>query len=435
MIRKIILFLVILFLNNNCSFDTKSGIWTNDEKIKKISAKNNKVRVLFEKEEIKKSEFNQNFLIKTPLKVNLKENTSDNNSGLQFINENFKKKSKYRFSEIKYFDNFSPELIFNKKHLIFFDKKGSVIKFDDTSKIIWKKNFYTKKEKKLLPILNFSSNDKIIIVTDNIGKYYALNINNGELLWSKNHNAILNSEIKIDGDRFYVADTENDLICFSLIDGNEIWKFQTDYSLIKSQKKLSIVFDDAKVYFNNSRGEIYSFSKNNGNLAWITSIVEDVETSKSFLLKTSKIVLDEDNLFVSNNKDTFFSIDKNTGLINWTQNISSELKPIIAENMIFSISSDGYLFIMEKISGNILRITDILKDIKSGKFKKNSMSGFVAGSSKIYLSMNNGKILQIDIKNGKLSTILNISRSKISRPFVNDGKMFIVKENSIIKLN
>ena len=63
------------------------------------------------------------------------------------------------------------------------------------------------------------------------------------------------------------------------------------------------------------------------------------------------------------------------------------------------------------------------------------MSGFVAGSSKIYLSMNNGKILQIDIKNGKLSTILNISRSKISRPFVNDGKMFIVKENSIIKLN
>ena len=54
MIRNIILFLVILFLNNNCSFDTKSGIWTNDEKIKKTSTKNNKVRVYLKKKRLKK---------------------------------------------------------------------------------------------------------------------------------------------------------------------------------------------------------------------------------------------------------------------------------------------------------------------------------------------------------------------------------------------
>ena len=63
------------------------------------------------------------------------------------------------------------------------------------------------------------------------------------------------------------------------------------------------------------------------------------------------------------------------------------------------------------------------------------MSGFVVSSNKIYLSMNNGKIMQIEISNGKISSILKISRGKISEPFINNGKMFIVKSDRIIKLN
>ena len=33
--------------------------------------------------------------------------------------------------------------------MIFFDNKGSILKFDENSKLIWKKNYYTKSEKKL----------------------------------------------------------------------------------------------------------------------------------------------------------------------------------------------------------------------------------------------------------------------------------------------
>jgi len=64
-----------------------------------------------------------------------------------------------------------------------------------------------------------------------------------------------------------------------------------------------------------------------------------------------------------------------------------------------------------------------------------SISGFVVGLNKIYLSLNNGKILEINISNGKLTNILKISRGKISKPFINSGKIFIVKNDGIIKLN
>ena len=64
-----------------------------------------------------------------------------------------------------------------------------------------------------------------------------------------------------------------------------------------------------------------------------------------------------------------------------------------------------------------------------------SISGFVVGLNKIYLSLSNGKILIINISDGKLTNILKISRDKISSPFINSGKMFIVKNDGIIKLN
>jgi len=61
--------------------------------------------------------------------------------------------------------------------------------------------------------------------------------------------------------------------------------------------------------------------------------------------------------------------------------------------------------------------------------------GFIVGSKNIYLTTNNGKLLVIDIKNGKLSSILKIDNEKVSRPFVLNQSLFIIKDNSIIKLD
>ena len=193
MIKKIFFIISIFILYSNCSFDTKSGIWTNSEKIEKITEV--KETILFKKKNYDIKEFNKELLIEIPLDVSKNNNKyQTNNFGVLFVREDLSKKSKYKYSKIKYFDNFNPELIFDKDSLIFFDKKGSIIKFDDKSKIIWKKNFYTKREKKLLPILKFTSNNNQLIVTDSFAKYYAMDLNTGEKLWEKNHKVVFISD-------------------------------------------------------------------------------------------------------------------------------------------------------------------------------------------------------------------------------------------------
>ena len=53
-----------------------------------------------------------------------------------------------------------------------------------------------------------------------------------------------------------MIDSKNVLRCYSIKDGNEIWKIKTEKALIKSTKKLSLIIVDNKVYFNNSIGDI-----------------------------------------------------------------------------------------------------------------------------------------------------------------------------------
>ena len=74
-----------------------------------------------------------------------------NNDGRLNYDGLLKKSSRYKFSKIKNFYKFEPTIPFNNKNIIFFDNNGSILQFDDQSKLIWKKNYYSKSEKKLKP--------------------------------------------------------------------------------------------------------------------------------------------------------------------------------------------------------------------------------------------------------------------------------------------
>ena len=286
---------------NNCSFDTRSGIWT-EEPISLKSEENKEIKELFKNEILNENEFNPNLKIDVKNFNENKNKIKGNNFGALQVNSNFEKISKYNFKKIKYFDQFEPEVIFFDKDLVFFDKKGSIIKFDDKSTIKWKVNHYSKKEKKLLPLLRFAKGGKNLLVTDNFAKIYLIDTSNGKIIWEKDHKVSLISQIKVDGNKFYVLDANNIFSCFSLVDGNQIWEFKTEKKLINSQKQTSVVINKESVIFNNTKGEIISLDKLNGNLNWLTPTIEYGESFQSFLVKNSDLVLNKNSVYFSNNK-------------------------------------------------------------------------------------------------------------------------------------
>ena len=434
MIKNIFIILISILILNSCSFDTKSGIWTK-ETISLEGKENNRIKELFKKKISNENEFNPKLEI---VIKNFSENRNKytgNNFGALKVDTNFKDISNYNFSKIEYFDQFEPEAIFIDKNLIFFDRKGSIIKFSEDSKISWKVNYYSKKEKKLSPLLKFERSGKNLLVIDNFAKIYLINTFNGKLIWKTEHNVSLISQIKIEDNKFYVLDANNTFSCYSLLNGSKVWDFVGEKKLISSQKQTSIVINNESVIFNNTRGEIISLDKFNGNLNWITPTMEYGESLQSFLIKNSDLVLDENNLYFSNNNNSFISLDVNLGFVNWKQDISSYLRPVIIDNIILTISPKGYLYILDKNSGNIIRITDLFYNLNPKKRKNLEINGFVATTDKIYLTTKNGKITKVNIKNGNIDLVYRVSRNKISKPYVNNSKIYIIKNNGIVKIN
>ena len=61
--------------------------------------------------------------------------------------------------------------------------------------------------------------------------------------------------------------------------------------------------------------------------------------------------------------------------------------------------------------------------------------GFIVGEQNIYITTNNGRLIIVDISTGRSSSILKIDNEKISRPFILNKNLFIIKDNAIIKIN
>ncbi len=432
--NKILILIFFIIFITGCSLNKNSKFWTSSENI--VQENNENYKKIFVEEKVLEKEFNSS------LKINLKKISNNlyqrkyhNNDGMLNYDGKLKKSSRYKFSKIKNFYQFEPIISFSKNNLIFFDNKGSILKFNENSKLIWKKNYYTKSEKRLKPILQIANDQKNIIVADNIAKIFRLDINNGNLIWSQNNLAPFNSQIKIYKDKFFIIDFTNTLRCFSIENGEELWNIKTENSLIRSQKKLSMVIVDQNLYFNNSIGDISAVSIDKGELLWQLPTQSSLIYESSFSLEASDIVTDTKNIFFSNNRNEIFSIDVKTGSFNWKNKVNSNLRATLVGDLLITVSLKGYLVIINKNSGEIIRITDIFKNFKIKKRENIKPTGFIVGSKNIYLSTSNGRLLVIDNFTGKTNSVLKIDNAKISRPFILNQNLYVVKDNGIIKLD
>ncbi len=431
MIRILIYILIFSFLSN-CSFNKNSKLW-NKKEIKIENKKN--IKRIVSKEKIIEKELNSN--LKLDLS-NIKYNTSLNNYndfGFQLYQGNLDYIGNFKFSRHGNDEFTKTNPVFFENGLIYFDNKGSILRFGNNKKIIWKKNYYTKLEIKSNPKLTFNIHKDKLIVVDNISNLYLINLNNGNLIWKKNNDYPFNSEIKIHKEKFFVVDYLNTLKCYKLADGSECWNVKTEDAFTISDTKNSIIVVNNRLVFNNSIGDITAVDINTGSIIWQTPTQSSKIKDKTYNFKISQIVSDGESVFFSNNNNEFYSIDLRTGILNWLNNINSSVTPIILNNLIFTVSKDGYFYVIQKKQGNIIRINDIYKNLQIKKFNKKEPVGFVIGKDFFYVTNMDGKLMKINLNNVKIVKIENISKSTVSKPIIFNKKLYVVRNGSILEYN
>ena len=112
-----------------------------------------------------------------------------------------KKIGKNKFKSI---ENFFEPLI-QKDKIFFADFSGNIYNYSlDGKQIIWKFNFYKKRYKNFPIKIQLSLFENNLIVSDNLGYFYSINIETTKINWAKNYGIAFNSNLKIKDNKIFL---------------------------------------------------------------------------------------------------------------------------------------------------------------------------------------------------------------------------------------
>ena len=443
--KKKIFFFLIFILLNSCSFDTKTGIWGDSEKEKvRISELEKKQKNIVDKYKVYSSEnlyeeevnLSKNIVLSKPRK-----NLSWEMSGLNYQNflgniylkgiDNIflkKKIGKNKFSIHK----IKTSLLAYKNSIIISDDVGTIINFDERGKIKWKKNIYNKIYKKIYKNLSFSIYKNIIYVSDNVGFIYALNFDNGKIIWIKKHGVPLKSNIKVFDEQIFLIDQDNKIFSLRIKDGTQIWDILSISSFIKSQNLLSLAISKrGNLIAVSSSADLFSINANEGTIVWATNISRSLFADATDFFRTTDIVLTDKEIIFSSGS-SIFSYNLTNGFQNWeNKNVSSIDAPIINGEHIFFVTENGFSIIMNKDSGEIISSKNILNILKK-KNRETKITSFIMGSGKIYSFTLNGYLIESAANSGKIEYFKKIGDPVTSSPIISNGNLFVLTEDSKI---
>lgn len=436
--------LILLILFYSCSFDTKTGIWKNDNIIPNIE--NNSVFKDFVKITSSDEKFNNivqineefNFIINEPLR-NLSWNQTLLNKENNIVNLSFDNKNQVILKSKKISPHTLNENILYEKNKIFLsDQKGNLFVYSlQKNKLIKKLNFYKKKYKNKKIKLNFIIENDIVYISDNIGFIYAYDINLDKIIWAKNNNIPFRSNLKLSLKFLTLANQNNDLYFFNKKNGKLIKLIPSEQTVISNNFENKISLSNDEVFFLNTYGSLYSIDNKSFNLKWFINLNKTLEKNLSNLFYGSDVVFYENKILLSSNEN-FYVINSKNGSVLYKKNFSSYFNPIINNDFVFLLTKNNLLVALSLRDGEIIYSLDLAQETAnflSTKKKNLIIKNILMVDDKIFVFLKNSYVIKLDIY-GKIVSIIKLPSKLKTQPIIVDNKLFYInKKNKLFVVN
>ena len=440
---KKIYFIITLFLLSSCSFQNTGSFFKDHSKDleKEIFKKNTKLVFAeaknFKKEitgitdaKIPEEVINSNWLETNYKKQNYIPHLKYNNSNNLIYKSKKLGQNKFDTTDLSF------ETLIYDNNIFLYDLSGNVFKFSILNKkLVWKFNFYKKRYKKIPIYLKLKISDNNLIVSDNLGYLYILDIQTGNLNWAKNFGVPFRSSIKTEKENIFLLNQDNKFYIINKKDGEKKTNFETFPSILKSELETSISLDQSKnnLFFVTSTGQLYSINYKTNNLNWLINLsMTNKGQSKKFFF-SSPIIFKKDTLYISTSISTY-SINAINGSINWELPFSTYVRPAISENFIILASNDGFILNLDIKTGKVLWSKSLFKSSDKLNPKKiGQIKSLLLASNKILVSTSKGFFIFIDYKDGKIFNFTKASGNGFfSNPVIVNKKIFVVDNKTRI---
>ncbi len=438
-ILKLSLYLLFLFFFYSCSFQNSGGFFESriEQFEKELERKNSKLVFLPQKKFTKEISGIVTAKLSSPILTqkwnenslnanNFIPNLSYNNEKNIFFKSKKIGKNKFKLSNIFF------EPIIDNDQVFFSDYSGNVYRYSLSNKnLSWKFNFYKKRYKNYPIKIKLKFLNEHLIVSDNLGYVYSIDIKTSKVRWAKNYGIAFNSNIKIHNNKIFILNQDNKLYLISEENGNQILGLETFPSFLKTKYETNISLDveNNNVFFITSNGELYSINYSSNNINWLSNIFSK-NSSGSELFYSSPIVNSNGKIYFSSSVSTY-SINSINGSINWELPFSTNLRPIVTDQFVFLASEEGFIINIDNATGKVNWSKSLFKE--KNKPKQNKVGNIISillVSNQILATTSKGYFLFIDYKSGKLQSYTKASKSGFySSPAIVNKLIFTIDNN------
>ncbi len=265
--------------------------------------------------------------------------------------------------------------------------------------------------------------DNILIAGSTGGQLIALDVSRKHptLIWQKELNGGIISDIKIDKDRLFVLTERNSIYVISIKDGTAIFQINSElnegYSIYTSTP---ILIWKNRIIYTTSTGELYLLDSENGKLNHKLNIFNADEKPDGF----SGISVLDDDVFISTFSGLLLKIDLTSGRIIWTRNLNSIAKmniDNISKNILIA-HSDGEISIHNR-DGMLLMIRLWLK---------NMINGFENYKNRMLVRYADGTVLLLSIEDLSLISSIRFASQILSEITFENNQAYIFSSRGIL---
>lgn len=234
---------------------------------------------------------------------------------------------------------------------------------ENTGKFLWK--YQTQKGvSHSLPLFA----DNWVFIGDDSGSIYALDADNGNLIWKKylEDAEVIHSSPAYSNGRIFVG-TEGSaksnampsyLYALDAKTGKELWRFKVDYI----PGKLNLIHStpavlDGVVYIGSENGYFYALNAEDGRLIWKNKIASGTEE----LIGTSAAAaLGYGRVFIGTYEGKFLALDQKDGKVIWEYSFgkaNADSSPVLADNKVYfgaGEGGNGYFYSFSAGNGNVI---------------------------------------------------------------------------------
>lgn len=279
-----------------------------------------------------------------------------------------------------------------------------------------------------------SVNDNFIIVTHGSNVISAIALDGTEI-WKQQLSNISRSTPNIHNNKIFISTIDNRLYCLSLNTGSIMWFYQGAIENLHTlQSPSPLIYNDLVIHAF-SLNEVVAINKDNGQLIWNSDLSNYQISSTNINDIDLTPVINNNSLYVSSTAGDISSINLDNGFVEWTINkAGSNIAMWSSANHIYTITKDGYLAAIYKITGTVQWIIKLENMLPEKERQNVTFTGPIMINGLLYVVSSNGHLLKISVSKRNLVKIISIPKNQFSFPIAIKDKLYLLSKDGSLTL-